>query len=132
MTIRRLWLLVLILIAVISVSINAVILSFLTDRYFNDYRADVYESHFNEILDYSKSALLAKDLSIKQMAMELETHLDDPIIHIKLYDQAGNLIVDVSEDEHMMMGKNMMDMMRSRYDETDREVDYVEIGRAHV
>jgi two-component system, OmpR family, sensor histidine kinase BaeS len=127
MTIRRLWLLVLILVAVISVTINAFILSSLTNRYFADYRADVYENHYNEILDYSKSALLTKELSVKQMAMELETHLDDPIIHIKLYDQAGNLLVDVSEDDHIMMGRSMMDMMRSRYDDTDSEVDHVEI-----
>ena len=90
MTVRKLWLMVLLLVAVISIIINSFILSILTDRYFSDYRAQEYESHITEILDYSKSALLADELSVEQMAVELETHLDDPIIHIKLYDAAGN------------------------------------------
>jgi len=127
MSIRKLWLLVLILIAVISVSINAFILSSLIDRYFTDYQEDVYESHYNEILNYSQTALLAEDLTVKQMVIELETHLDDPIIRIKLYNQAGNLLVDVSEENSMMMSGGMMDMRRSQYDDSDREIDHIEI-----
>ena len=95
MTIRRLWLFVLVLIAVISVSINAFVLSSLTDKYFTEYRAENYENHFNEIVTYAKSALLEENLSVKQMAIELENHLDDPITHIKLYDAQGTLLVDV-------------------------------------
>jgi len=126
MTIRRLWLLVLVLIAVISVSINAVVLSSLTDKYFTDYRAESYENHFNEIVEYSKSVLQEENLSVNQMAIELETHLDDPITHIKLYDAQGNLLVDVSEDNHMM-GGGMMGMMRDQYKDSDSEIDNVEI-----
>lgn len=126
MTIRKLWLIILILVAIVSVSINAVVLSVLTDRYFNDYRAENYERHFNEIIAYTQRALNNEDLSISQMAMELETHLDDPIIQIKLYDAQGNLIID-TDDSHMMMGRGMMDMMRSQYDEADSEVDSVQL-----
>jgi signal transduction histidine kinase len=111
---------------VISVSINAFVLSSLTDKYFTDYRAENYENHFNEIIEYSKSALLEENLSIKQMAIELETHLDDPITHIKLYDSMGNLLVDVSEDNHMM-GSGMMGMMRDQYNDSDSEIDNIEI-----
>jgi signal transduction histidine kinase len=123
MTVRKLWLLVLLLVAVFSIIINSFILSSLTDRYFSDYRAQEYENHITEILDYSKSALLADKLSVEQMAVELETHLDDPIIHIKLYDAAGKLLVDVSEEDHIMMGRNMRGMMSPRYDAADSEVD---------
>lgn len=127
MSIKKLWLLVLIIIAVISVSINAFVLSTLTDRYFTDYMKENYEKHFSQIIEYSQKALMTENLSIKQMAVEMETHLDDPIIQIKLYDAQGDLIVDVSVDNNMMMG-NMMGMMRSQYNISDREVDYVEIS----
>lgn len=126
MTIRKLLLIVLILIAVISVSINSFVLSSLTDKYFTDYRAENYESHLNEIVEYSKNALLEENLSVKQMAIELETHLDDPIIHIKLYDSHGNLLIEVSDDYHMM-GNGMMGMMNPRYQDLDSETYNVEI-----
>lgn len=126
MTIRRLWLIILILVAIVSVSINAVVLSVLTDRYFNVYHAENYERHFSEIVQYTQSTLPNKDLSLSQMAMELETHLDDPIIRIKLYGAQGNLLID-TDDNHMMMGRGMMDMMRPQYDEADSEVDSVQL-----
>ncbi len=127
MTVRKLWLLVLLLTAVISIIINSFILSTLTDKYFSDYRAEEYENHIAEILNYSKNALLSEKLAVEQMAVELETHLDDPITHIKLYDREGNLLVDVSRDIHMIMGRDMMKMMGSAYDDTDSEVDNFQV-----
>ncbi|MFO7612711.1 MAG: HAMP domain-containing sensor histidine kinase [Clostridia bacterium] len=127
MTLRKLWLLVLLLIAVLSISINSLILNALTDKYFSDYRTDEYENHIAEILDFSKSALLAEALSVEQMSMALETHLDDPIIQIKLYDQNGNIIVDVKDETHDMMSGSMMGMMWSDYDVTDSEVDSFQV-----
>jgi len=127
MTLRKIWLIILLILAIISIIINSFILSILTDKYFSDYRAEEYDKHITDILNYSKSALLANELSVEQMAVELETHLDDPIIHIKLYDEAGNLLVDVSEEDHIMMGRNMMNMMGSAYDETDSEVDNFQV-----
>ncbi len=128
MTIRKLWLMVLILIAVISVSISTFVLSVLTSRYFKDYMAVNYEKHFNQIVEYSQKVLLEDNLSLKQTAMEMETHLVDPIIRIKLYDEKGNTIVDVSDDNHMMMDPSMMGMMRTQYNDADRETDYIEIS----
>lgn len=127
MTVRKLWLMVLLLTAVISIIINSFILSTLTDKYFSDYRAEEYENHIAEILDYSKNALLSEKLVVEQMAVELETHLDDPITHIKLYDREGSLLVDVSRDIHMIMGRDMMKMMGSTYDDTDSEVDNFQV-----
>lgn len=123
MTIKRQWLLILILIAVFSVTVNAFILSALTDRYFKGYMTENYEKHFNEIVEYSKKALAEKDFSVNQMAIELETHLDEPITRIKLYNENGELIVDVSAD-HMMMGgmmnRGMMGrMMNAQFEEVD-------------
>lgn len=130
MTIRKLWLLLLILVAVVSVIINAAVLSVLTNRYFKDYLTENYENHFNQIVEYSKQALKTEDLSIAQMKIEMETHLDDPIIRIKLYDEEGTIIVDVGNDTGvlpMMMGGRMMPMMESGYTVADQESDSYEI-----
>ena len=86
MTIRRMWLIILIATAVFAVVVNAVILSLLTDRYFRGYLTENYEAHVDEITQYSKSVLLQDGISLAQASMELETHLDDPITQIKLYD----------------------------------------------
>ncbi len=107
MTIRRQWLMILILVAVFSVGVNAFVLSSLTDRYFVGYMTENYEKHFSEIVDYSQKALIDQ-FSTSQMAIELETHLDDPITRIKLYDAQGQLIVDVGK------ANNMMGVMRNR------------------
>ena len=107
MTIRRQWLMILILVAVFSVGVNAFVLSSLTDRYFVGYMTENYEKHFSEIVDYSQKAL-TDQFSTSQMAIELETHLDDPITRIKLYDAQGQLIVDVGK------ANNMIGVMRNR------------------
>ena len=132
MTIKRQWLTFLMLTAVISVIINTFLLSGLTDRYFKDYVAESYDRHLSQIVKYSKKALTEGDFSTRQMAVELETHLDDPITQIKLYDSEGVLIADVGIAGNMMermmqnktMGGHMMGMMEGGQSE---EVDSVEI-----
>lgn len=124
MTVRKLWLLVLLLVVVISVSINAVILASLTDKYFRDYMVDSYDKHVSQIIQYTEKALLEEEFSYKQMAIELETHLEDPIIRIKLYSPEGELLVDVDDNYHvtgtMMNGRGMGNMMTPTQDKVDQ------------
>ena len=128
MTIKKQWLLVLILIAVFSVCVNSFVLSTLTNRYFKDYIKENYQKHFDEIVEYSTIALKEKDLSVNQIVIELETHLIDPITRIKVYDQNGILIADVSADNQTVSGKGMMNGMMSRMKESQlEEVDHAEI-----
>lgn len=126
MTIRKLWLLVLLFIAIISISINSLVLNSLTNRYFNDYVAENYELHIEEIIEYSKQVLMGDTLLISQMAMELETHLDDPITRIKLYNKDGEILVDVENDSQDMMS-SMKEMMGRTYTFSDSEIDSIEI-----
>lgn len=129
MTVRKLWLLILIGIVILSVVINAFILSTLTDKYFKDYMTESYNNHVNQIIKYSKKAISEDDFSIKQMAIELETHLDDPITHIKLYDSDSNLLVDVRV-ENNIMNNEMMDnhmMMRRMMNTQSEQVDYFDL-----
>ncbi len=127
MTIRKQWLLILMLIAIFSVSVNAFVLSSLTDRYFVDYMREDYDKHFNQIVNYSKSALTEADFSYNQMAIELETHLVDPITRIKLYNEEGKLIIDVSNNNQIMGGMTHNGMMGRMMGAQFEEVDYVEI-----
>ena len=115
------------LIAIISISINAFVLSSLTDKYFKEYIAENYEIHFNQIIEYSQKALSEDDLSYNQMNMEMETHLIDPITRIKLYNYTGELIVDVSIDNTLSNNSMMSGMMRKHYTESEQEIDSVEL-----
>ena len=96
MTIRKLWLIILISISFISIGINVMVLTTLTNRYFIGYLAKDYEKNVNQILDYTKSALSEENISFKQMAIELGTHFRDPIIGIRLYSRTGEKLVDVN------------------------------------
>ncbi|HHX62207.1 MAG TPA: HAMP domain-containing histidine kinase [Epulopiscium sp.] len=125
MTIRKMWLIVLSLISILSVGINTVILTTLTDKYFADYLKESYDVHIEHILDYTKTALSDKDITSKQMSVELESHLNDPIIQIKVYSADGDLLVNVDDDYHItgnkmsghMGGGKMGNMMRDSSNE---------------
>lgn len=106
MTIRKLWLLVLVSVCIISIGINAFVLSSLTDRYFTDYLEENYKNHINQVLAYTKTTLLEENVSYKQMAIELETHLGESLTQIKLYSPDGTLLVDV-DDEYTLTGGMM-------------------------
>jgi len=45
MSLRKIWLLILIVVSVTAISANTIILTFLTDRYFSDYLNESYELH---------------------------------------------------------------------------------------
>lgn len=112
MTIRKLWLVILILVSVLSVGINSMILTALTDQYFKDYLIESYETHINQILEYTQKTLGSTDVSYQQMEMELETHLTDPIIGLKLYNTQGELLIEVDDEDYM--SNNMMSGMMTR------------------
>lgn len=131
MTIKRQLLFVLILVAIISVFINTMVLSTLTNRYFKDYVKDNYDKHFNQIVDYLSGALKDENYSANQISVDLETHLTDPITRIKVYDNNGILIADVITDaQSYVMGNSMNHMMNNmmgrmkdtRFEEVDHTI----------
>lgn len=132
MTIKKQWLLVLVLIAIFSVIINSLVLSTLTNRYFKDYMKDNYNKHLNQIVEYLSGALKDDNYSENQITIELETHLTDPITRIKVYDNNGVLLTDISTDVQSYVGNNMMNgmmsnMMGRMMDTQSEEVDHAEI-----
>lgn len=132
MTIKRQWMLVLILSAIISVGVNSIVLSSLINRYFIDYTIENYDKHFAQIVEFSKKALIEKSYSKQQIAIQLEAHLNDPIIRIRLYGANGQLLADVSNKANrmnVMMNNKMMDNMMGSPSE---EIDSVEISDSGV
>lgn len=118
MTIRRQWLIILTLTAVIAVFVNTVVLGSLINRYFLSYNADIYDSHVNQIEILAKDALKDQSYSYSQLAVQLRSHLDDPILRIELYDENGVEIASAQQDYENM--RSMMGhMMNSFAEETD-------------
>ena len=104
MTVKRQWMMVLILTVVMSVAVNSLVLSILIKRQFIDYSTENYNSHISQLEEFSKKMLVENSYSRQQIAMQLESHLSDPINEIRLYDMDGNLLAYAASDRHQMMG----------------------------
>jgi signal transduction histidine kinase len=95
-----------------------------------DYLTASYENHVTQIVEYTKKSLLNNPVSYEQMAIELETHLDEPVVQIKLYKPTGELIVDVKDESHpsnTMMGRGMM-FSKTEFRETVDQFDVMDQG----
>ena len=129
MTIRKQWLIVLTLTAVLAVGINSLLLSSLINRYFQTYATENYNTNISQIEALSRNALVEDSFSPKQLSVQFESHLDDPILSIKLYDATGRLIA-AAENRfpygHDMMSGRMKEMMNA----TPEEVDSIEISES--
>lgn len=137
MTIRRILLFVLIVIVIISIAVNVLILTSLTDRYFQTYLADQYEARVGEIVAYVANSLEGENISYEEIGSTLRTYLDDPIINLRLYDAEENLLV-AARDNHMMnhhggMGSMMRHMGQSEEDQIERhDILYGDENRAYL
>lgn len=108
MTIKKLWLSILIFVSVIAVGINAIIFSLLTDKYFMNYLTKEYEKNVEKIIFYSKTSLINKNTSLPQLTEEFKVLLKEPIVGIKLYSPEKNLLLEVySTNNSKGMGKMM-------------------------
>ncbi len=106
MTVRRLWLGVLIGIVVVAIGLNTVILTQTTDRYFKGYLKESYDKHLGDVTQYLENVLASDTVSLSQMEAELETHLIDPIEGIAIYSTEGRLLLSVSNNR---MHRHMRD-----------------------
>lgn len=127
MSIRKLWLIVLILVATLSIAINALILTSLTDRYFKTYLSETYDEHIDQMITYVVDSLKEETISLRQMAIELESHLDDPIVKIKLYGPQGVLLVQVEDRDYDRKDMGRMGMMDFMFRIGEEEVDSFDI-----
>lgn len=128
MTVMRQWLFVLVLSAILSVVINSVVLGALVNRFYIDYSTENYMEHISQVVEFSKNAIEDSNLSRRQIERQLETHLQDPITRIRLYDVDGTLLADVGRDFMPvggMMGSRMMPFSR---DNLNEEIDNMTVS----
>lgn len=141
MTIRKKWILTLGLIAIISIVVNSLVLSVLTSHYFNNYLDENYDQTCNEMIDYLSKELSLGSNTQSQISVDLEEYLGDSITQIKVYDNSGSLIAEVSDNtatnsgHGMGMMRGMMNGKNSGYDVVDDfhiTGDNGSIGEVHV
>ena len=127
MSVRKRWLIILVLIAVLAVGVNALLLSTITNRYFDSYVSENYQRHVDQIETYVGSALVSDSLSVDQMIVELSSHLVEPIVRIQVYDESGRLIADVksAQEYHNDMMRN--GWMRRIADNRKEATDHVDV-----
>jgi len=129
MSIRKLLLILLLGVCLITVVINSSIFASLTDKYFLNYLDEAYEKHLEQISRYLSTALTSKDLNYEKLEAELETHLLDPIVRIRVF-KDDNLLADVEAISGIpnanMKGKMNMRMALRRVS-TETTTDVFEI-----
>ena len=127
MTVKRQWMLALLLSAALSVFVNSVVFSALVNRYFIDYSTDNYKKHVSQVVAFSTDALVTGDYSRPQLEMQLGSHLSDPINRIRLYSIDGSLLADVGIPVSSMTGMMRGNMMSRLARATPEEVDSINI-----
>jgi two-component system, OmpR family, sensor histidine kinase BaeS len=126
MTVKRQWLLTLVLTAVIAVIVNSAILGTLINRYFVSYTEGSYDMHIDRITELAVGILTEDHFTQNQIALQLKAHLVEPITAIELYDAKGNALTGVeSTYEHPegMMDGRMMDLMMGALREEIETID---------
>lgn len=106
MTIKKQWIAMMIIIAVMAIVVNSLLYSSLIDKYFLNYIGENYNNQIEEIQEYSSFLILNESYTSGQMKMELRKYLDDPIVGITIYDISGNIVASVRENK--MMHNSMM------------------------
>ncbi len=120
MKLRNLLLFALVFVSIISIIINAFILSSLTNKNFNSYIEDMYNQNINDLYEYAKEVLENdSNINVNQISVTLNSFLDDPITGINIYDSDGILLVSVNSSSHYNGGM-MGNMMGQAYDQIEK------------
>lgn len=128
LTLKRQWMLVLTIFAVITVCVNTIVLSMLIDRYFVEYSTKGYERNITQLTDFARSVLTEPGYGWRQSEVQLEALLVDPIIRIRLYDISGNLLVDLSSERNRINGMMRNKMMARMMGGQEEETDLIDVG----
>jgi len=126
MTIRKQWIIMLLIVGIVAIFINTMALGILTNKYFTGYIENNYNENINELKEYVSEVFESGKYSEKIIEGKIEAYLDDPVTEIKIYDAKGNIIVDVFDESDETNRKNMHTMMNAKNTDTE-EVDSFEI-----
>ncbi|NLI54158.1 MAG: HAMP domain-containing histidine kinase [Clostridiales bacterium] len=130
MTIRRQWMLVLMISAAIAVLVNSFVLSTLINRYFVGYAKVNYDQHIAQLVEFSTEALSDGDYTEQQLEMQLTSHLSDPINRIRLYNTDGELLADVGTPGYPAMGMMRSNAMNRMMGAASEEIDAIDITKS--
>lgn len=129
MTIRRQWMFALVISVAMAVIVNSLVLSFRIQRYFVDYSTESYRSHVSQVVQFSTEALSTNEYTSQQLAMQLTSHLSDPITRIRLYRADGVLLADISAGARSMMGMMQGGMAGRMQNAAAEEIDSIDITK---
>lgn len=129
MTVKRQWMLALMLSAALSVFVNSIVFSALINRYFIDYSTTNYQKHVAQVVDFSTEALTTGEYTRPQLEMQLESHLSDPINRIRLYNARGVLLANVGTAKNTMADMMRSSMMTRFLRNAAEEVDSIDITK---
>ncbi len=124
--------------AALSVIVNSLVLNIRINQYFIDYSTENYNAHVSQVVQFSTEALSTDGYTSGQLAMQLTSHLSDPITRIRLYRANGELLSDVNASRSMMsmmrygMASRMMGSTAEEIDSIDIEKDGVLLGKLMV
>ena len=127
MTVKRQWMIALLLSAALTVFVNSFVFSALINRYFINYSAENYQKHVSQVVALSKEALATRGYTSSQLEMQLSSHLSDPINRIRLYSTDGTLLADVGTGNRSMMGMMMGRLPQASAEEVD-SIDITQDG----
>lgn len=127
MTIRRQWMLVLVISVALSVLVNSIVLSALVNRYFIEYSTENYDQHIAQLTAFATDALSSGEYTEQQLEVQLESHLSDPINRIRLYNSDGDLLADAGDSDYQTIGMMRSEMMNRMMGNASEEVDSIDI-----
>lgn len=132
MTVRKQWMLALVVSAALSVIVNSLVLNVRINRYFVDYSTENYNTHVAQVVQFSTEALSANEYTSQQLEMQLTSHLSDPITRIRLYRADGKLLADISADNRSMMGMMRFGTASRMMGSSAEEIDSIDINQNGV
>lgn len=133
MTIRRQWLIMLTLTAVLAIVVNTLIFSSLINHYFQAYTTGEYNKSLSQIKRFSRMALSQNNMTSRQIEAQLASYLNDPITRITLYKADGSVIANVNVTNDLSSMNMMSGMMRHRTPGTfSQEVDRTEFKESGI
>lgn len=104
MKIRHQWMRRLLIIGIISIALTTIFLSFTINRFFLSYTTESYKNTVDEIKNISNTYINESSKEERQFLVPiLEGYLEDPIEGIKIFNNAGEELLDIHQPNRMMM-----------------------------
>ncbi|HCX64919.1 MAG TPA: hypothetical protein DHN33_06885 [Eubacteriaceae bacterium] len=106
MSVKKQWVLWMVAMAVLSIVVNSLLFSNMIDRYYTDEKEEEYQAAVAEIVEYARYAIEENPRTM-EIQMALQSYRVDPIRHIMIVNETGEVIGSVSQQNRPMHGGMM-------------------------